>query len=74
MCRVTPAQGTAQWQTVYSSSYTQKFFKIITMKNDRVNIYCKNTLQFAICTKSMELFERYLKKEINLVLLKFFFC
>ena len=28
-------------------------------------IQCKDTLQFAICTKSMELFKRYSKEKAN---------
>ena len=50
---VTSAQGTTQnllyitwrskykfflWQAVYNSNYTEKMFKIIIMKNDRVDI------------------------------------
>ena len=37
-------------------------------------IYCKYTLQFAICTKSMELSELYKKEKTNLIcLLKLLF-
>ena len=38
----------------------KKMFKIITIKNDRVNISCQYPPHFAICT-STELFELYLK-------------
>ena len=34
---VTLAQGTTQ-NTLYISKYTQTMFKVITMKNDRVNM------------------------------------
>ena len=40
-------------------------FKVITMKNDRVNIKGKYPLQFAIYTKSMELFELYSKEKAD---------
>ena len=43
-------------------------FKVIAMKNDRVNIKFKYPLQFTICTKSMELFELYSKEEVNFFL------
>ena len=37
-------------------------------------IYCKYTLQFAICTKSMELFKLYSKEKTNFFyLIKFLF-
>ena len=41
--------------------------KTVAMKNDSVSIWSKYTLQYAICNKSMQLFELYLKK-------KAFFC
>ena len=53
------------WQAVYNSNYTEKMFKIIIMKNDRVNIWCKYTLRFAICIRSMELFEFYSNEKAN---------
>ena len=43
--------------------YTQTMFKVITMKNDRVNIQVKYPLQFDIYTKRMELFELYSKEK-----------
>ena len=47
-------------------------FKIITKKNDRVNTLCKYTLQFAICTKNIVLFELYLKKKVTNFCLSYF--
>ena len=43
--------------------YTQTMFKVITMKNDRVNIQVKYPLQFDIYTKRIELFELYSKEK-----------
>ena len=41
-------------------NFPQKMFKIITMRNEHK---CKYTMQFAMCAKSMELFELYSKKK-----------
>ena len=43
-------------------------FKVITIKNDRVNISRKYPLQFAICTKSMKLCEFYSKEKANFLI------
>ena len=52
-------------QAIYNSNYTQKIFKIITMKNHRINTKCKYTMQFTTCTTSMNLFELYCKEKAN---------
>ena len=52
-------------QAIYNSNYTQKIFKIITMKNHRINTKCKYTMQFTTCTTSMNLFELCCKEKAN---------
>ena len=47
----------------FTAITTRKNFKIATMKNDKVNIKCKCTLQFPICYFPMELSELYLKEK-----------
>ena len=74
----TSAQGTTQnalyitrgsnQDKQFTTNYTQKMLKIITIKNAQCIIYLQciiYTRQFAICTKSMELFELYSKEKAN---------
>ena len=52
------------WQIIFNSNYTQKSSKLLQWK---MYISCKYTLEFAICTRNMELLKLYSKE-------KTFFC
>ena len=47
------------WQTICNSNYTQKCSKLLQLK---MNIKCNSTLEFAICTKNLELLKLYSKE------------